>query len=916
MADPCPNLMSKPSRTSSARTPSQLLTTALAAHQAGRLEKAAEGYRALLRLDPRNAEALHLFGMLHYQCGELSQAETLLRQALEIVEHPVLFNNLGTILKAYGKQPEAEAAYRRAIALHPDYAEAHNNLGTLFQEQQRLHEAEAAYLRAQALAPSDVSVPFNLALLYHAAQRPDAAEAAYRRALAIQPDFVTAAYSLAVLLEQQGRTEEAEAAYRQTLVLAPAHAEAHNNLGNLLKNRGDTAAAENEYRQAIALLPGYASAHYNLGLLLQEMQHLDEAEAAYRQAIAHQPDYAEALNNLGNLLREKQQEHAAETVLRQALALRPDYADAQYNLGCLLLQHKRFAEAEQALRSSLALQPDRADALNNLGLLLEEQKRLPEAEAAYRQSIAVQPGYAEGYNHLGNVLFEQKRYADAEEAYRQAVTIRPDFADAHYNLGYLLAELKFLPEAESALERALQLEPRLGKALGLLTVIKRNLCAWEGLEQTDRALAELIATGRPSDISPFVLLALPSLGAREQEQANRLYAEHKFPSELSSPPLIAPSLHRQNERLRIGYLSADFHEHATMYLLAGVLEQHDRQRCDIRLYSYGPSTGDSVQQRLRTGDLPFNELNSLSDEAAAQRIADDGIDILVDLKGHTQNSRLGISARRPAPVIVSWLGYPATLGHPRLADYLIGDAIVSPPEHAAHFSETLALMPHCYQPNDHSRVIGPCPTRAQAGLPEQGFVFACFNQGYKFTPEILSLWCRLLLQVPGSVLWLLQPHDVAITNLRRETAMRGVEPDRLIFAPSLPLAEHLGRLQLADLALDTFPVTSHTTASDALWAGVPLITRRGDTFVSRVAASLLHAIGLPELVTDNWDAYFALAKDLALDSGKLARLRDKLTGQKALAPLFDTAGFTHSLERLFLRIRHQHERGEKALLMP
>jgi len=310
----------------------------------------------------------------------------------------------------------------------------------------------------------------------------------------------------------------------------------------------------------------------------------------------------------------------------------------------------------------------------------------------------------------------------------------------------------------------------------------------------------------------------------------------------------------------------------------------------------------------------FRDIRELSDRAAAALIADDGIDILVDLKGYTQHSRLEITALRPAPVIVSWLGYPGTLGHARLADYLIGDAMVTPPEHAGHFSETLALMPHCYFPTDRQRAIGSKPGRAEAGLPEKGFVFCSFNQSVKFNPASFDVWCRLLSDVPGSVLWLLAPSAPAIANLRREALTRGADADRLIFAPLKPLTEHLGRLQLADLALDTYPYTSHTTGTDALWAGVPLVSRIGDTFVGRVAASLLNTVGLPELVTESWESYFSLAKTLALAPQGLAAIRQKLADRRLTSPLFDTLRFTRDLERLYSRVWQQHLEGRKEII--
>jgi predicted O-linked N-acetylglucosamine transferase (SPINDLY family) len=341
-----------------------------------------------------------------------------------------------------------------------------------------------------------------------------------------------------------------------------------------------------------------------------------------------------------------------------------------------------------------------------------------------------------------------------------------------------------------------------------------------------------------------------------------------------------------------------------------VLETHDASRFAIHAYSYGPEILDGQRERVRNACGVFRDIRVLKDSAAAERIAADEIDILVDLVGYTQDCRPLICARRPAPVLVNWLGYPGTLGHPRLADYIIGDPVVTPLAHAAHFSETLALMPNCYLPYDRGRSVGPRPSRQEAGLPEGKFVFCSFHQGYKLNPQVFDIWCRLLREVPQSVLWLQKSGDEMIGNLRREAQARGVDPERLVFAARVDsTADYLGRLQLADLALDTHPYTSHSTGSDLLWAGVPLVTKIGETFVSRVAASLLRAAGMPELITEDWEGYFALAKRLALEPGTLSGLRSRLQAAHATAPLFDTERFTRDLEDLYLAI-WQHRQNE------
>jgi predicted O-linked N-acetylglucosamine transferase (SPINDLY family) len=389
-----------------------------------------------------------------------------------------------------------------------------------------------------------------------------------------------------------------------------------------------------------------------------------------------------------------------------------------------------------------------------------------------------------------------------------------------------------------------------------------------------------------------------------------LTAKQSLKSYLELPPLVDPALHRTHERLRIGYLSAEFHEHAVMHLLTGVLEMHDKDQFEIHAYSIGPHTVDAYRQRIEQACEFFHDLRPISRIDAARQIADHEIDILVDLSGHTGEARPAITAQRPAPVIVNWLGYPGTLGLPRLADYIIGDAVLTPLEHASHYSETLAWMPHCYQPNDPKLRIGAKPTRQEVGLPAKGMVFCSFNQAYKLTPAMFTLWCRLLDSVPGSVLWLQHPGgDSAIDNLLREASDRGITPGRLVFGPKLPMPEHLARLQLADLALDTFPYGSGATGSTVLRAGVPMVTLMGESYVSRMAASQLHAVGLPELVTTCPEDYLNLARDLALDPVKLAMIREKLAGNLVTAPLFDTEGFTLDLESLYRRIWLDHERG-------
>lgn len=440
----------------------------------------------------------------------------------------------------------------------------------------------------------------------------------------------------------------------------------------------------------------------------------------------------------------------------------------------------------------------------------------------------------------------------------------------------------------------------------------RAWCEWQDFDSWQPHALQALADPGVAALSPFQLLSLPGISAAHQREAAQRWMADRLHASTADRALLAAefaasALPAPTAKLRIGYLSSDFHQHATALLMVEMLEAHDRARFELHAYSYGADDGRGMRQRVQASFDHFHDIGALDELAAARAIHADGIHILVDLKGYTAGTRTALLTYRPAPLQVSFLGYPGTLGG-TFCDYLVSDRFITPASAAAGYSEALACMPHSYQPHGRLGEIGPVPTREAVGLPSEGLVLCCFNQAYKFTPEVFGIWCTLLDQTPGSVLWLLR-NEQAEGNLRREAMVRGIAPHRLVFAPDLPQAEHLGRLQLADLVLDTLPCNAHTTASDALWAGVPLLTCAGDTFASRVAGSLLHAVGLPELVTHSLTNYAALALALAHDPARLQALRDRLTRQRLTAPLFDVVGYTRSLETLYSTMWARHLAG-------
>lgn len=593
-------------------------------------------------------------------------------------------------------------------------------------------------------------------------------------------------------------------------------------------------------------------------------------------------------------------------------------ADAHTNLGMTLNALRRPEDAEAAYRRAVALDPLQATAWNNLGNLLArsfQASRRDEALHCYRQALAAKPDYVNAHTNLGYELENRKDLAAAEPCYREALRLLPRFLPAIGNLADLLKRLKRPEEALRYYRQAIVLDPHNPRYIGNALGLRRDVADWrpDG-RPTARDLISALDREQPSELAPLYLLALPESSAELQRSAARRFARQRWDWALAQPPLVAAATPREGA-LRIGYLSADFRNHPVAHLVTEVIAAQDRALSEVFLYAYGPPADDAQRRALQQAADHFTDISAMDDLDAARRIRDDDIDVLVDLTGYTTHARLGITALRPAPVIASWLGYIGSLGEPRLADYVIGDAVATPPALAHHFSETLALMPECYQPNGALHPLPAPPSRADEGLPEDALVFCSFNQIFKLTPQLWDDWCHILQAVPGSVLWLAPPgSETTAQSLRDETARRGVAPERLVFAERRPLAVHQARIALADIALDTFPYNSGTTASDVLRAGVPLVTRAGETFVSRMAASLLHAVGLGELVAADSAGYRELAIALAQDAPRRQALRAALAERVPASALFRPERFARQLDALFRAMHAQALEGRREII--
>ncbi len=656
----------------------------------------------------------------------------------------------------------------------------------------------------------------------------------------------------------------------------------------------------------------------NLAKALKSSGHIEHACAIYRQAVALAPTSFQATVGLAECLHETSNFNEAQAACAKALTLYAPMRDTSLAnaeaagpyvlMGRICYDRLDFSSAVAAFRKAVEYDPLNVRAFGNLGLALHELGLLQDAFNALHQAVTLQPDYVIGYNNLAGLLIAMGQLDMAANCSKIAIALAPDTAELYLNYAVALRLNKDLVGAIDAFRSAVERDPDRPDVMLELHHLQQQTCNWTGLAAHQRgALRDALDRGKR--IPPFVVLTGPS--NRDQQLASaRLWAAGLSTSGVA--PLATQAWDREGpaRRVRIGYLSADFHSHATAALIAEVLERHDKGRFETFGYSIGPDDGSPLRTRLMHGFDHFIDLKDVTSfEVAARRIHADRIDVLLDLKGYTQNARSEILAFRPAPVQVNYLGFPGTMGS-AMIDYVIGDAYVTPAAHAEDFTESIVHLPDCYQPNDRQRAVAPAaPTRMECGLPAEGFVFCSFNNTYKITPEVFDVWMRLLRETPGSVLWLLTSNDLVAANLRREAASREVAEERLVFAPFVASDAHIARMARADLFLDTVPVNAHTTASEALWVGLPVLTCLGKTFAGRVAASLLHAVGLPELVADDLSAYEALAFRLVNQPELLDALRRRLVANRLTAPLFDTTRYVAHYEAALTAMVERREAG-------
>jgi protein O-GlcNAc transferase len=906
-----------------------LCEQAVRLHQSGKTAEAELLYKQILEIEPASFTANYLLGLIRFQHGQNAEALKLLDAALRVNPGSAeAYTIYGLALQAARRLEDAIASFNKALAIKPGLMEALSNRGTVLHDLKRFEEALASYDQALAIKPDFALAFYNRGITLQSLQRFDEALTSYGRALAINPSYPDALRNRGSLLSVFGLFEKALADFTRALAIEPNNAVTLYNVGTTQRDLRRFAQALASFDKVLAIKPDFAEALNNRGAALHGLKRFDDALESYDRALAIKSDFAEALSNRADSLQALGRFDEALASCDKALTLEPGFAAALNNRGSALHGLKRFADAVDSYNRALAIKPDLADALYNRGMALQELKRFAEAIASYDKALVIKPDFAEVMNNRGIALHNLKYFEEALASYDRALTVKPEYAEAFANRAIVLQELKRFPDALSSYDKALAIKPDYAEALhnrgmmkwtenkdyegavrdlekavsvdpdfeyarGDLLHLRMHGADWHDFAAEAALVDAGVRAGRRI-ANPFIYQAI-SESPMALQTCSVTFASHRY------PPLAAlwKKAERNHAKIRVGYVSGEFREQATAFLAVGLYEAHDKGRFEVIGFDNGRNDAGPTRKRLEMAFDKIIDISSLSDPAAAKTILDEEIDILVNLNGYFGRARMEVFAYRPAPIQVNYLGFPATLGAPYI-DYILADRTVIPPDERQYYTENVVYLPETYQANDSKRPIAEVTlNRAKSGLPEKAFVFCNFNQSYKFTPGMFACWMRILRQVEGSVLWILRSNAIMPGNLKREAERLGISADRLVFAPPAPPDRHLARLKLADLFLDSLPYNAHTTASDALWAGLPLLTCAGKSFPGRVAASLLGAMGMPELVADNLEAYEALAVKLARNPEFLESIRQKLIHNRLNASLFDTDRFRQHIESAY-----------------
>ena len=692
--------------------------------------------------------------------------------------------------------------------------------------------------------------------------------------------------------------------YEKAIEIDSDYSEAHNNLGILLQELGELDKALKSFEKAFSLKPEKIETANIISSILTEINNPNTSIDYYNKILKSSPDLYLAYFNLGVAYQELGLTDKAISSYKKTLGLNSDFANAYLNLGLLLEDSAKHEDAKNNLERALEIDPNNTVILNNLGITFNSLESIDEAISCFESAINIAPNDLLGHFNLGMAQKSSNKIDDAINSFEKVIEIDPNNSESYYFLGELYRLTKQFNAALVSLEKAFSLNPNIDFLIGALLNTKMNLALWDGLEDYLKILTKKINKNEKA-VTPFALMALiddPQL----QYKASQVYAEYNYPQ---SPLSIALKPYANHKKIRVGYFSADYHNHPTMHLMAELFELHDRKKFEIFAFSFGPNQQDKWRQRASLSFDKFIDVRLKSDAEISALSREMEIDIAVNLGGYTHSTRTGVFANFAAPIQVNFLVYPGTMGS-NYFDYIVADHNLITPENKDYFSEKIVYMPDSYQSNISEREVSNSTIlRSELELPEKGFVFSCFNNIHKITPPTFESWMRILKSVDQSVLWLYANDKSVISNILETTSRFGVDKNRIIFASHAPVEQHLNRIRKADLFLDTLPYNAHTTASDALRRGVPVITLRGNSFASRVAASLINAVNMPELITNTREQYESLATDLALDTEKLRIIKSKLVNNLPKTELFNCQTFTKNLELAFAKMHQRSQSG-------
>jgi protein O-GlcNAc transferase len=796
----------------------------------------------------------------------------------------------GRCLAALGRWQDAAADFRRVLSARSGFFAAMIDLGIAETFQGNYSEAQELLEHARALDPRPAELHFALGLCRMGFADNAGAASAFRDAIARHPQFPDAFNNLGVACDRLGQLPEAIDSFRRAAAIRADFADAHRNLGDALLRQGDAAGAVAAFQHAADLRATDASARAELGAAQLAAGDFSAAATSLEHALKLDGGLAGVAANLGEALRNLNQTDRAAAAFQHALEIDPSLGEAHLGLGRLAAMRDDAGSAARSLMAAAQLKPGDSKIALAAAADLETLGSRAEALAILRAAAGIQPGNADIHDALGTLLQRLGQPAEALDCHERALAIDDGRVQTHLNCGYALESMGAQGRAIACFEQALRLRPSDARSSAAIASCAFRLCDWE-LARTMLASLRHSAQGI-DELHPFLMLAT-DLEPAESAQSLQRRGRARFTPAMPPAPVMPA-----HDRLRIAYVSPDFRAHPVGYSIAGVIERHDRTRVAPIAISLSAGADSSIESRLKNAFEEFIDVSSLSDREVVKLMRERAIDVAIDMAGLTTGARTAIFMMRAAPVQINYLGFPGSMGMDCM-DFIIADRIVLPTTDESFYAEKVLRMPNSYLPFDGGRTVPAGGRREAAGLPPDGFVFCAFNNGYKITRELFEVWMSLLREVPGSVLWLRSMGAETAANLRNAAGARGVSADRLVFAPFVePIDAHLSRLQFADLFLDTLPYNAHTTAAEALWAGVPVVTCVGRSFAGRVGASLMTACDQPELICADFESYRTLALRIAHSPALQARLREQLRQRRSSAPLFDTLLYTRNLEDL------------------